>query len=166
VSTSTPSQPKRSAAAGQRPASDAELTGAQDAELSAQQRLQLAWQLFNAVEYQVQVADRKVQAVFGANTLLVAALTLNGQTTLAELQPQGLNLWELLAILVRMLLLASVFTSAVFGIFALAPRVRKPAALAEAVNVPLAALPVAPRSLFFFGDISAIPVHQFVQGVG
>ena len=35
-------------------------------------KVQMTWQLFVSLEYQVQVADRKVQVVFGLNAFLVA----------------------------------------------------------------------------------------------
>jgi len=44
--------------------------------LSAEARFRLAWQLFVALEYSVQVADRKVQAVFSVIGFLFAALSL------------------------------------------------------------------------------------------
>jgi hypothetical protein len=133
--------------------------------LTSQHRLQLAWQLFTALEYQVQVADRKVQAVFGANTLMVAALTLNGQSTLADLRVGGLTPVEVLAIVFRVLLLGSVCTSAASAIMALTPRVRKPnpGSFPPGTAPPTELLPHS-RSLFFFGDVCATPVDDFVHG--
>lgn len=133
--------------------------------LSSQYRLQLAWQLFTAVEYQVQVADRKVQAVFGANTLMVAALTLNGNSTFADFLVGGVTPLEVLAILFRLLLLSSICTSAACAILALTPRVRRPVLPPHQVEViSPEVVRHHPRSLFFFGDVSATPVDQFVHG--
>lgn len=131
--------------------------------LSNQYRLQLAWQLFTALEYQVQVADRKVQAVFGANTLLVAALTFNGHSTLADFRLGGITDVEALAIFFRLMLLGSICASAACAIRALAPRVRKPIP-SQPSAIPPALLHSHPRSLFFFGDVTATPVDEFVQG--
>src|SRR5215471_11288087 len=55
-------------------------------------KVQMAWQLFVSLEYQVQVADRKVQAVFGMNAFLVAAISLQNQQSLHNLLQTGLTL--------------------------------------------------------------------------
>ena len=129
--------------------------------LPPERRLQLAWQVFTGVEYQVQVADRKVQAIFGANTLLVAALSLHGQSSLAEVQAGGITPVEMIALAARLFLLVSVCTSAGFAILALMPRVRfrKPA---PAEFPGFGARSEAGPSVFFFGDIASLSPQRFV----
>jgi len=67
-----------------------------------ERKFHAAWQLFQSVESQVQVADRKVQAIFAANTLLVAAVSFQN----------------------RLLLLACICASYLSAIVALFPRLR------------------------------------------
>lgn len=114
---------------------------------SPRDKLQLAWQLFVSIEYQVQVADRKVQAIFGANALLVAALSFYGQNTLTRLRQDGITALEAVGLAASALLLLSVCASAAFAILALLPRVR---------------LSSSSRSSFFFGDIAAVSGEQFI----
>ena len=129
--------------------------------LPPERRLQLAWQVFTGVEYQVQVADRKVQAIFGANTLLVAALSLHGQSSLAEVMAGGITPLEMVALAARLFLLVSVCTSAGFAIMALMPRVRfrQP----SPTGFPSLGAGTEPGpSVFFFGDIASLSQNRFV----
>ena len=64
-------------------------------------KLQHAWQLFVSLEYQVQVADRKVQAVFGVNGLLVAALSFQSQSTLSQLRSTGISAFDIVGLSLR-----------------------------------------------------------------
>jgi len=125
--------------------------------MPADRRLALAWQLFTSLEFQVQVADRKVHAIFGANTLMVAALSLYGHSTLAELTAGGLTALEIVGILGRLLLLGFACGSVVFAILALMPRVLTATPPAVQLSAPSSG-----RSPFFFGDIARMDEREYV----
>ena len=110
-------------------------------------KLQIAWELFQSVEAQVQVADRKVQAIFAANTLLVAAVSFQSQGMEAS---HRAGLAAALTLTLRLLLLAAIGASSLSAIVALFPRVRGSAADS--------------RTLLFFGDIAALPDVHFIEG--
>lgn len=118
------------------------------------QKVQMAWALLESLQFQVQIADRKVHAVFGANTLLVAALSFQGQNSYTELQAGGLNLFEMVGLVARGLLITAVCASALFAIFALLPRVRKPLGTQQRGGR---------GSAFFFGDIAAQDEQKFTD---
>ena len=113
-----------------------------------ERKFQAAWQLFQSVEAQVQVADRKVQAIFAANTLLVAAVSFQNQGIMPA-HAHNLSLSAAVGLAARLLLLACICASYLSAIVALFPRLR----------------PVKTRthSLLFFGDIAALPGAEFAE---
>ena len=115
-----------------------------------EKKLQLAWKLFESVENQVQVADRKVQAIFAANTLLVAAISFQSQGLSTSLHKGSLGLAAALVLVVRLLLLTCIGCSSLSAIVALFPRVRGSVS--------------SNRNLLFFGDIAALPDAHFIDG--
>jgi len=114
-----------------------------------ERKFQAAWQLFQSVESQVQMADRKVQAIFAANTLLVAAVSFQNQGIVPSAHAQGLSLSAAVGLAARLLLLACVCGSYLSAIVALFPRLRH-----ARTRTP---------SLLFFGDIAALPGHEFAE---
>jgi hypothetical protein len=115
-------------------------------------KVQMAWQLFVSVEYQVQVADRKVQAVFGMNAFLVAAISLQNQQPLQHLLQNGLNVSAVLDLLLKAGFLACVTLATWSAIKALTPRFK--------LN---AEIPASKTSLFYFGDIQMKSIEDFVS---
>ena len=112
-----------------------------------ERKFQAAWQLFQSVEGQVQMADRKVQAIFAANTLLVAAVSFQNQALVPS--THGLSLLATVGVAARLLLLACVCASYLSAIVALFPRLRH--------------VKTRTHSLLFFGDIAALPGSEFAE---
>ena len=112
-----------------------------------ERKFQAAWQLFQSVEAQVQVADRKVQAIFAANTLLVAAVSLQNQAIVPS--THGLSPPAVVGVAARLLLLACICASYLSAIAALFPRLRH--------------VKTRTHSLLFFGDIAALPAPEFAE---
>jgi hypothetical protein len=118
--------------------------------LSAEARFRLAWQLFVALEYSVQVADRKVQAVFSVIGFLFAALSLQrnpfgapaANTAMTYLLgfPLTFRNIALVALIGAFLICIAIALTSALG--AIRPRV----SLNVRIDRP-------PPSLFFFGDI-------------
>lgn len=99
----------------------------------------LAMKMLDNLYDQNVLAERKINALFGANTLLVAALALGGQVTLADLS-ESADILILLGVVVRVLLLTAVAFSTLSALFALVPRIKvrsKP-------------------SVFFFGTVASV----------
>jgi len=112
-----------------------------------ERKFQAAWQLFQSVESQVQMADRKVQAIFAANTLLVAAVSFQNQGIVPS--AHGLSLSATVGVAARLLLLACVCGSYLSAIVALFPRLRH--------------AKTRTHSLLFFGDIAALSAPEFAE---
>ena len=108
-----------------------------------------AWQLYVSLEHQVQVADRKVQAIFSVNALLVAALSLQSQSPLREAQA-SLDLRGIVLVIGHAGLLALVGAATLSAIFALRPRLR----LGRSTG----------PSSYFFGDIASTDAATFARG--
>lgn len=117
-----------------------------------ERKMQMAWQLFVSLEYQIQVADRKVQGVFGMNTLLVAALSLQNQHPLHALRTSGVTTTNVGIMLVSLSLLVCVCVTTWSAIMALRPR----------VQVKRRGVQPA-ESLFFFGSIQNCEESDFVD---
>ena len=114
-----------------------------------ERKFQAAWQLFQSVESQVQVADRKVQAIFAANTLLVAAVSFQNQGIVPSAHAQSLSLSAAVGLAARLFLLACICASYLSAIVALFPRLRH--------------VKTRTHSLLFFGDIAALPGPEFAE---
>src|SRR5215470_10575390 len=108
-------------------------------------KLELARQLYVSLESQILLADRKVQAVFGLNAFLVAALSLQNQQSLGAILKSGLTLSIVLDLLLKGLFLACVSIATWSAVKALSPRARR----------NKHSSPNQKRSLFFFNDIKA-----------
>lgn len=114
-------------------------------------KLELARQLYVSLESQILLADRKVQAVFGLNAFLVAALSLQNQQSLASILKVGLSLNMILDLLLKGSFLSCVSIATWSAVKALSPR----APLNK--NNPVG----QKRSLFFFNDIRAQTMKEF-----
>ena len=134
-------------------AADSAPRGEEQAELLTGERLekkfQAAWHLFLSVEAQVQMADRKVQAIFAANTLLIAAVSFQNQSVVSSVHAHSLSLAAAVSLAARLLLLVCVCVSFLSAIVALFPRLRDAGPRT--------------RSLLFFGDIATLPAPEFVE---
>jgi Family of unknown function (DUF5706) len=114
-------------------------------------KVQMAWQLFVSLEYQVQVADRKVQAVFGMNAFLVAAISLQNQKPLHDLLQNGLVFSIWIDLLLKTCFLACVAIATWSALKALRPRIsNKGSRFASPIT-----------SLYYFGDIQTKTYEQF-----
>lgn len=116
-------------------------------------KVQMAWQLFVSLEYQVQVADRKVQAVFGLNAFLVAALSLQSQEPLREIVQGAFSFSLAMDLLLKAAFLACVCIATWSALKALSPRIKMPEKGSRARR----------SSLFFFGDIQRKESSEFVS---
>ena len=117
----------------------------------ADKKVELARHLFASLESQVMLADRKVQAVFGLNAFLVAALSLQSQQSLKVIVNTGFN-WNVgIDLLLKGIFLACVCIATWSAVKALGPRVRSNERPAEFKK----------KSLFFFGDIKSQSLKEF-----
>jgi hypothetical protein len=114
-------------------------------------KVELARHLFASLESQIMVADRKVQAVFGLNAFLVAALSLQSQQSLRAIVNTGFNLNVGVDLLLKGLFLACVCIATWSAVKALSPRLR----ISEKIAGP------KKKSLFFFGDIKSQSLVEF-----
>jgi hypothetical protein len=114
-------------------------------------KLELARQLYISLESQILLADRKVQAVFGLNAFLVAALSLQNQQSLAAILKVGLSLNIVLDLLLKGSFLSCVSIATWSAVKALSPRVSR------SKKNPVG----QKRSLFFFNDIRAQTMKEF-----
>ena len=114
-------------------------------------RVQMAWQLFVSLEYQVQVADRKVQAVFGMNAFLVAAISFQNQQPLQKLLENGVTLSVIVDLFLKLCFLACVCIATWSAIRALTPRFK----------IKSVATASGKSSLFYFGDIQTKSFKDF-----
>ena len=110
-------------------------------------KVELARHLFLSLESQVMVADRKVQAVFGLNAFLVAALSLQSQQSLNALVSKGFSLNLAIDLLLKAVFLTCVCIATWSAVKALSPRLR--------LNKQ------SKKSLFFFGDIRSQSLSEF-----
>jgi hypothetical protein len=114
-------------------------------------KVELARHLFASLESQVMLADRKVQAVFGLNAFLVAALSLQSQQSLKAIINAGFNINVAIDLLLKGIFLSSVCIATWSAVKALGPRMR----VDEKLTVP------KKKSLFFFGDIRSQSLKEF-----
>src|SRR5262245_48097535 len=114
-------------------------------------KVELAMQLFDSMEKQVVLADRKVQAVFGLNAFLVAALSLQSQQTLNTITSKGFNLNVAIDLLLKGVFLICVCVATWSAVKALSPRLLAEKKIVEERN----------KSLFFFGDIQSQTLKEF-----
>jgi hypothetical protein len=115
-------------------------------------KVDLARHLFTSLEYQVQVADRKVQVVFSLNAFLVAAISFQSQQPMHALLQNNISLNTGVDLMLKAGLLACVCIATFSAIKALTPRTR---INANNDNKPL--------SLFFFRDIGSRTKVDFLN---
>src|SRR5262245_2631534 len=84
-------------------------------------KVELAMQLFDSMEKQVQLADRKVQAVFGLNAFLVAALSLQSQQSLSSIAQSGFTYTNAIDLTIKIAFLTCVCVATWSAIQALTP---------------------------------------------
>lgn len=118
----------------------------------ADAKVDLARQLFTSLEYQVQVADRKVQAVFSLNAFLVAAISLQSQQSLQVLLHNTISLNIAIDLMLKACFLTCVCIATFSAIKALTPRAKLNP---DYSNKQL--------SLFFFGDIRQKTKTEFLN---
>jgi hypothetical protein len=116
------------------------------------EKVDLARQLFTSLEYQVQVADRKVQAVFSLNAFLVAAISFQSQQSLHVLMQNAMSLNIAVDLLLKACFLTCVCIATFSAIKALTPRTR--------LNPNYTTKQL---SLFFFGDIRQKTKPEFLN---
>lgn len=114
-------------------------------------KLELARQLFVSLESQILLADRKVQAVFGLNAFLVAALSLQNQRSLQSILSAGLTVNVVLDLFLKISFLICVSIATWSAVGALTPRVRQKVTTSGQQK----------SSLFFFNDIKAQTFREF-----
>jgi Family of unknown function (DUF5706) len=115
-------------------------------------KVDLARHLFTSLEYQVQVADRKVQVVFSLNAFLVAAISFQSQQPMHALLQNNISLNTGVDLMLKAGLLACVCIATFSAIKALTPRTR-----INAINDN------KPLSLFFFRDIGSRTKVDFLN---
>jgi Family of unknown function (DUF5706) len=114
-------------------------------------KVELARHLFASLESQIMLADRKVQAVFGLNAFLVAALSLQNQQSLKVIIDAGFGVNIVVDLLLKGLFLTCVCVATWSAVKALSPRLR----INEKLTAP------KKKSLFFFGDIKSQSLKEF-----
>ena len=103
--------------------------------------LKIATESLDRVQYQIRGADEKIRALFGANTLLAAALALTSQSSTADYSILG----KAVIFTISALMLIATISSVIVALFALMPRLKTS----------------GKRSLFFFGDIASLPIDNY-----
>ena len=121
------------------------------AEPISDKKVELARHLFASLESQVVLADRKVQAVFGLNAFLVAALSLQSQQTLNAIINNGFNVNVGIDLFLKGVFLACVCVATWSAVKALSPRLSANKETRESKR----------KSLFFFGDIQSQTLKDF-----
>jgi len=110
-------------------------------------KIELARSLFANLETQVMIADRKVQAVFGLNAFLVAAISLQSQQSFNAIAHTGFTLNVIIDLLLKGTFLICICIATWSGVKAMNPRLR--------INKQ------TKKSLFFFGDIRSQSFNEF-----
>ncbi len=114
-------------------------------------KVELASYLFASLESQVVLADRKVQAVFGLNAFLVAAISLQSQQSFNVIVQTGINFNIAFDLFLKAIFLTCVCIATWSAVKALSPRVK------TKDNNSI----TRKNSLFFFGDIRKQTFNEF-----
>lgn len=114
-------------------------------------KVELARHLFASLETQVMLADRKVQAVFGLNAFLVAALSLQSQQSLNVIIKSGFTATIAVDLILKGCFLACVCVATWSAVKALTPRLKMHGSDIQ----------IKKKSLFFFGDIRSQTLIDF-----
>jgi len=117
-----------------------------------EKKVDLAKHLFTSLEKQVEMADRKVQAIFGLNAFLVAAISLQSQQKLDTVLDQGFDLNTIIDLTLKAIFLMCSCLATWSAVKAVSPRVHTDKNLMP-----------KKKSLFYFGSIQSQKVKDFTQ---
>jgi hypothetical protein len=117
-----------------------------------EKKVDLAKHLFTSLEKQVEMADRKVQAIFGLNAFLVAAISLQSQQKLDVVLKQGIDLNTIIDLTLKGIFLVCSCLATWSAVKAVSPRVHTDKNLMT-----------NKKSLFYFGSIQSQKVKEFTQ---
>lgn len=118
----------------------------------AEKKVDLAKHLFTSLEKQIEMADRKVQAIFGLNAFLVAAISLQSQQKLDAVIQQGFDLNNIIDLTLKAIFLMCSCLATWSAVKAVSPRVHTDKNLMT-----------NKKSLFYFGSIQSQKVKEFTQ---
>ena len=117
-----------------------------------EKKVDLAKHLFTSLEKQIEMADRKVQAIFGLNAFLVAAISLQSQQKFDALLRQGIDLNTIIDLTLKAIFLLCSCLATWSAVKAVSPRVHTDENLMT-----------NKKSLFYFGSIQSQKVKDFTQ---
>jgi len=117
-----------------------------------EKKVDLAKHLFTSLEKQVEMADRKVQAIFGLNAFLVAAISLQSQQKLESLMKIGMDLSTIIDLVLKVIFLLCSCLATWSAVKAVSPRVH--------TNQQHL---MHKKSLFYFGSIQSQQIKEFTQ---
>lgn len=118
----------------------------------SEKKVDLAKHLFTSLEKQIEMADRKVQAIFGLNAFLVAAISLQSQQKLDAVIRQGFDLNTIIDLTLKAIFLMCSCLATWSAVKAVSPRVHTDKKLMT-----------NKKSLFYFGSIQSQKVKEFTQ---
>ncbi len=117
-----------------------------------EKKVDLAKHLFTSLEKQVEMADRKVQAIFGLNAFLVAAISLQSQQKLDHVIHQGFDINTIIDLTLKAIFLMCSCLATWSAVKAVSPRVHSDKRLLT-----------NKKSLFYFGSIQSQQIKEFTQ---
>jgi hypothetical protein len=117
-----------------------------------EKKVDLAKHLFTSLEKQIEMADRKVQAIFGLNAFLVAAISLQSQQKLDAVLKHGFDLNTTIDLILKAIFLICSCLGTWSAVKAVSPRVHSDKNLMT-----------NKKSLFYFGSIQSQQLKEFTQ---
>jgi len=117
-----------------------------------EKKVDLAKHLFTSLEKQIEMADRKVQAIFGLNAFLVAAISLQSQQKLDAVLKHGFDLNTTIDLILKAIFLICSCLATWSAVKAVSPRVHSDKNLMT-----------NKKSLFYFGSIQSQQLKEFTQ---
>ncbi len=118
----------------------------------SEKKVVMARHLFDSLENQVQLADRKVQAIFGLNAFLVAAISLQSQQKFNEVMANGFRFNMALDLILKAVFLGCACMATWSAVKALSPR-----------GQSKGKINTAKKPMFYFGNIHTQHVQQFTK---
>jgi len=118
----------------------------------SEKKVDLAKHLFTSLEKQIEMADRKVQAIFGLNAFLVAAISLQSQKNLDTVLQHGFDINTTIDLTLKAIFLMCSCLATWSAVKAVSPRVHTDENLMT-----------NKKSLFYFGSIQMLKVKEFTQ---
>jgi hypothetical protein len=118
----------------------------------SEKKIVMARHLFDSLENQVQLADRKVQAIFGLNAFLVAAISLQSQQKLNDVMATGFKFNLVLDLILKAVFLGCACMATWSAVKALSPR-----------GQSKGKIKTAKKPMFYFGNIHSQHVQQFTK---